>query len=78
MGLFDGLKKKFAPKHASVSSGGSRIYRYEEQEEKGWRPQYKLKYGMGKLDDVFREKKLPVILDLQRENMCEDFKEKLD
>lgn len=40
--------------------------------------QYKLKYGMGKLDDVFREKKLPVILNLQRENLCADFKEKLD
>ena len=38
MGLFDGLKKKFAPKHASVSSGGSRIYNYEEPKEKGWRP----------------------------------------
>ena len=40
--------------------------------------QYKLKYGMNKLDEVFREKKLPMILDLKRENLCADFKEKLD
>ncbi len=43
MGLFDGLKKKFAPKHASVSSGGSRIYNYDEPEDKGFRPP--MEYG---------------------------------
>ena len=38
MGLLDKFRKKTAPKPDSVTSGGSNIYRYEEKEEKGWRP----------------------------------------
>lgn len=40
--------------------------------------EYKLKYGMQKLDDIFAEKNLPLVIDLQRPNYCEDFKERLD
>lgn len=40
--------------------------------------EYKLKYGMQKLDEVFAEKNIPLVIDLQRPNYCEDFKERLD
>lgn len=40
--------------------------------------EYKLKYGMEGLDKLFREKKLPMILDVRRPNLCPDFKEILD
>lgn len=40
--------------------------------------EYKLKYGMEGLDKLFREKKLPMILDIRRPNLCPDFKEVLD
>lgn len=40
--------------------------------------EYKLKYGMEALDKVFREKQLPMVLDIRRPNLCPDFKEILD
>lgn len=40
--------------------------------------EYKLKYGMSALDKVYRENKLPMILDINRPNYCSDFKERLD
>lgn len=40
--------------------------------------EYKLKYGMHKLDEIYAEKNLPMVIDLQRPNYCEDFKERLD
>ncbi len=40
--------------------------------------EYKLKYGMEKLDEVFQEKDLPMVLDPQRPNLCPDFHEVLD
>ncbi len=40
--------------------------------------EYKLKYGMQKLDEVYAEKNIPLVIDLQRPNFCEDFKERLD
>lgn len=38
MGLLGKLRKKTAPKPDSITSGGSNIYRYEEKDNKGWRP----------------------------------------
>ncbi len=40
--------------------------------------EYKLKYGMEALDALFREKELPVVLDIRRPNLCADFHEVLD
>ncbi len=40
--------------------------------------EYKLKYGMSALDEVFRKNRLPMILDINRSNYCSDFKERLD
>lgn len=40
--------------------------------------EYKLKYGMEALDKLFREKDLPMVLDIRRPNLCPDFKEVLD
>ncbi len=39
--------------------------------------EYKLKYGMEALEEIFKEK-LPMILDPKRPNLCEDFKEVFD
>lgn len=50
----------------------SPIPAYQEEVE------YKLKYGMEALDAVFQEKKLEMILNPQRPNLCADFKEVLD
>lgn len=40
--------------------------------------EYKLKYGMKALDDIFSKENLPMVLDIHRENYCVDFKERLD
>ncbi len=40
--------------------------------------EYKLKYGMSALDEVFSENNLPMVLDISRPNYCKDFKERLD
>lgn len=40
--------------------------------------EYKLKYGMQGIDEVFAENNIPLVIDLQRPNYCEDFKERLD
>jgi len=36
---------------------------------------YKLEYGMEKLEDLFREKELSMILDIHRPNLCADLRE---
>lgn len=40
--------------------------------------EYKLKYGMSALDEVFRKNELSMILDITRPNYCSDFQERLD
>lgn len=40
--------------------------------------EYKLKYGMDGLNEVFEKNDLPIVLDLKRPNYCSDFKERLD
>ncbi len=40
--------------------------------------EYKLKYGMDGLNEVFSKNKMPMVLDLNRPNYCSDFKERLD
>lgn len=40
--------------------------------------EYKLKYGMEGLEKRFAEGKLPLVLDIHRPNLCEDFTEILD
>ncbi len=40
--------------------------------------EYKLKYGMEGLEKVFDEKRLNLVLDPKRPNLCADFKETLD
>jgi len=40
--------------------------------------EYKLKYGMEGLEKRFAEGKLPLVLDIHRSNLCEDFTEILD
>ena len=40
--------------------------------------EYKLKYGMDALMQLFQEKDVPIILDPNRPNLCADFKEILD
>ena len=40
--------------------------------------EYKLQYGMEALDQVFRDQDLPMVLDVERPNLCADFHEILD
>ncbi|MBE5881297.1 MAG: suppressor of fused domain protein [Lachnospiraceae bacterium] len=72
------LSQGDGPLECVVTKDGTRVNLYMVIPAYEEEIQYKLKYGMGALDDVFREKKLPVVLNLQRENLCADFKEKLD
>ncbi|MBQ7775323.1 MAG: suppressor of fused domain protein [Lachnospiraceae bacterium] len=40
--------------------------------------EYKLKYGMDALEDIFSENKMPLTINMSRPNYCSDFKERLD
>lgn len=40
--------------------------------------QYKLKYGMEKLEELFQGDDFPMVLDIHRPNLCADFHEVLD
>lgn len=40
--------------------------------------EYKLKYGMEALNEVFHKHDMPLVIDMSRPNYCSDFKERLD